>query len=490
MNSLWTRVQRSAQEQADRIALVDREIQLTYRELIDRIEAVSQLFATRIGSKRDPIAIIGQNGIEYVSSWWAARRLGIPVAELNPLEPIEKNLQVLASLDPSLIVTSLDPLSFGPWLPRVVGFERIATARPDASQLIPASSDSELAAIVFTSGTTGAPKGVMLTEANLIAVCEAILEYLPLRADDRYALVLPLFHTYAKSVMLTTLLRGGALCFEHDFNDLTGFVARLSQQRITAFSGVPYHINMLLRRAPLDARDLSTLRWVTISGSHCRHAALLELQSRLPDAQVIFMYGMTETSTRATALPPARLAEKAGSCGAPIRGVELQVRNDRGMPISAGEVGNLFIRGPNIMAGYWNDAGLTQSVLQDGWLRTGDIAHLDAEGFLYLHGRADDLIKSAGERVSAIEIEELLASHPSVVEVAVAGVEHPVLGEAVQAWIVSRHPDLDRNELLSYCARHLTPHKIPRAFVFCSTLPKTASGKIQKHRLLGGGVNS
>jgi long-chain acyl-CoA synthetase len=109
---------------------------------------------------------------------------------------------------------------------------------------------------------------------------------------------------------------------------------------------------------------------------------------------------------------------------------------------------------------------------------------------LYLHGRADDLIKSAGERVSAIEIEELLASHPSVVEVAVAGVEHPVLGEAVQAWIVSRHPDLDRNELLSYCARHLTPHKIPRAFVFCSTLPKTASGKIQKHRLLGGGVNS
>lgn len=484
--SLTARLQATCERRGAAIAVRDGATALSYRELWTAILQSADWLAEAT-PRGGSIAIAANNSIEYLLAWWGAQRLGRLIFELNPLEPEQKNATILERIAPELLIAS-QPI--GRSATRQLTPSEFGAARRSASPPSDPAQPGACACVVFTSGTTGAPKGVMLSTANLAAVTDAILDYLPLQESDRYALVLPLFHTYAKSVMLTTLFSGGELHLRHDFADLPAFVAGLAQQRITAFSGVPYHINMLLRRAPLEQHDLSALRWITISGSHCRHDALQELARRIPSARVIYMYGMTETSTRATALPAERLAEKPGSCGRPIRGVRLEIRDDAGHALPAGQTGALWIAGPNVMMGYWGDDDLSRETIRDGWLRTGDVAHLDQEGFLFLHGRSDDIIKSAGERISALEIEAALEQHPGVVEAAVVAVPHPVLGEAPLAWVVPRvqlsPPTAE--DLRGHCARLLTPHKIPREFRVASELPKTASGKVQKNRLRAGEV--
>jgi acyl-CoA synthetase (AMP-forming)/AMP-acid ligase II len=471
----------------DAVALEDGATRLTYRALWDGVLRAAARLDARLGARRDPVAIVAANGAEYVLAMLGALASGRPVAEISPHEPLERLLPLLERLAPALVVTTLDPAPLaaaGLPVAAASDFAPGALAAQAPRGAAAAATADDLAFIVFTSGTTGQPKGVMLSHGNVVAVVDAILDYLPLAPDERYALVLPLFHTYAKSVLLTTLAAGGTVVLD-SFNDLPGFVARLESGRITAFSGVPYHVAMLLRRAPLDRHDLSRLRTFTISGSHLPTESLQELARRFPAARVVFMYGMTETSTRACALPPARIADKAGSCGRPIRGVALRIVDDAGCDLPAGTPGEVLVHGPNVMQGYFGDPALTRATLRDGWLHTGDLGYLDAEGFLFLVGRRTDLIKCAGERISAREIEEVLIAHPGVLEAAVAGEPHPVLGESVRAWVVPRAPGLTEDELRLHCAQHLTHHAIPRGWTFVPELPRTASGKVQKHRLPG-----
>jgi len=471
----------------DAVALEDGDARWTYGALWDDVLRAAGLFDEQLGERRGPVAIVAANGVEYVLAMLGALASGRPAAEISPQEPMERLLPVLEKLAPALVVTTLDPAPIaaaGHTVVSATAFAPAALAATAPRAATAAAAPDDLAFIVFTSGTTGQPKGVMLSHGNVTAVIDAILDYLPLAPADRYALVLPLFHTYAKSVLLTTLAAGGTVVLD-SFNDLPGFVARLESRRITAFSGVPYHVNMLLKRAPLDRHDLSALRFVTISGSHLATETLHALARRFPSARIVFMYGMTETSTRACALPPERMADKAGSCGRPIRGVALRIVDDGDRDLPSGRSGEVLVRGDNVMQGYFGDPALTRATLRGGWLHTGDLGYLDEEGYLFLVGRKTDLIKCAGERISALEIEEVLAAHPGVLEAAVAGEPHPILGESVHAFVVRRADDVSEEELRRHCALHLTHHKIPRSWTFLNELPRTASGKVQKHRLPG-----
>lgn len=460
---------------------------ITYRTLLNAGPRVAQLIAGRNPGLNGPLAIVAANCPEYVAALFGGLFSRRPIAELSPLESPEKLLGPLATLRPAALFTTLDPSPFSPLSCPVISPEEIEpflrTPSKEPLHDFPAGDSDEVAFIVFTSGTTGAPKGVMLSHANLQAVGGAILDYLPLEPTDRYSLILPLFHTYGLSVLLTTLRTGGCVVFDDGFQDLPAFTRRLAENRITVFSGVPYHINLLLRRAPLASYDFSSLRLVTISGSHLAPESLCDIAGRLPGARVFFMYGLTESSTRACVLPPERIPDKPGSVGLPIRGVEVSIAGEEGQILAPGQVGEVRLRGPNIMRGYFKDPDLTAFALRGGWLHTGDLGFRDEDGFLFLVGRKNDLIKCAGERISAMEIEEVLSSHPGVLEATVAGVHHPVLGEAVQAWVVPRDPLLTEEELRAYCAKRLTHHKIPRTWVFLGSLPRTPSGKIQKYRL-------
>lgn len=472
--------ERPAIEAGDRV--------LTRRQLFAAADAFAQMIRND-GAGAGPVAIVGANGIAYLVALFGALASGRAVAEINHHEAPERIARLLSGLAPSVLVVDREAAAWETTGARVIAYaevDALTGLEPrDPAPAAPVRPD-DVAFIVFTSGTTGDPKGVMLSHANVRAVTLAILDYLPLQADDRYDLVLPLFHTYAKSVVMTTLRAGGTVILDDGFADLRAFVLGLAAKRVTAWSGVPYHVNLFVRRAPLESHDLSALRIVTVSGSHLPQATLAELRAKLPAVRPYFMYGLTESCTRACAMPPERLADKPGSCGRPIRGVRLRIVDDEGRDLPPGATGEVLIAGPNVMLGYWNEPELTRETLRDGWLYTGDLGRVDDEGFLYLVGRKRDLIKCAGERISAVEIEEALLAHPGVLEASVTGAPHDVLGEIASAFVVRRDGALSEADLRAWCAARLTHHKIPRAFTFLDELPKTASGKVQKHRLLGG----
>jgi acyl-CoA synthetase (AMP-forming)/AMP-acid ligase II len=206
------------------------------------------------------------------------------------------------------------------------------------------------------------------------------------------------------------------------------------------------------------------------------------LRDAVPDARLFVMYGQTEATARLTWLPPERLDEKMGSVGVPIPGVEIEVRRDDGTPAPAAEVGDVWARGDNVMLGYWRNAEATGEVLRGGWLKTGDMGHLDADGYLHLSGRRSDMIKTGAHRVHPKDVEEAIAELPQVAEVAVVGIEDELLGQTIKAFVVATAP-LAEDQVKAHCLARLAGYKVPRHVTFVESLPKTASGKIRRAEL-------
>jgi acyl-CoA synthetase (AMP-forming)/AMP-acid ligase II len=222
---------------------------------------------------------------------------------------------------------------------------------------------------------------------------------------------------------------------------------------------------------------------MTFSGNKLPASTIDRLLELLPWVKIYSMYGLTESTTRVCYLPPEYLLDKKESCGKPLPGVELKILDESGQVLPTGSIGQVFVKGPNVMQCYFQDPELTSQTIVNGWLNTGDLGRLDADGFLYLEGREKDIIKCAGERISSLEIEEVILNHPEVSEVAIIGAADPVLGEVVHAFVVPKSASLRLNELRTYCAKHLSHHKIPRKYTVTNELPKTATGKIKKHLL-------
>lgn len=345
-----------------------------------------------------------------------------------------------------------------------------------------------LAAIIYTSGTTGRPKGVMLSHGNLAANVRSILSYLPIGATSRIVNVLPFYYSYGNSVLHTHVAAGGCLVLEDNLVYPHRVVGRIAAERADGFAGVPATFGLLMNRVNLEEHDLSSLRYVTIAGGAMAPTDIKRLVATVPHAKVFVMYGQTEASARLTYLPPERLADKSGSCGVPIPDVEIEVRDENGVRAAPSTVGEVWARGPNVMQGYWNDTEATRAVLQEGWLRTGDMGALDEQGYLYLEGRRSDMIKTGAHRVHPKEIEEAIAEIDGVAEVAVVGVDDVFLGQVIKA-AIRRQPGatVDAMHVKAHCRARLATYKIPKYIEFVQELPKTSSGKVRRYLLAGGG---
>jgi acyl-CoA synthetase (AMP-forming)/AMP-acid ligase II len=322
----------------------------------------------------------------------------------------------------------------------------------------------------------------MLSHANLAANVAGIVDYLGLRADDRIVSVLPFYYSYGSSVLHTHLAVGARIALEPNLVFPQLVVERLARERATGFSGVPSTYALLLDRVDLAAHDLSSLRYLTQAGGAMAPALTRRLSSALPQARLFVMYGQTEATARLTWLPPEQLEAKLGSVGRPLPGVTLAVRHEDGSDCAVDEVGEVCARGPNVMQGYWRNPEATAAVLQAGWLRTGDLGRLDADGVLWLSGRRADMIKTGAHRVHPQDVEEAIAELPGVAEVAVVGVDDELLGQVIKACIV-RAGALDDNQVRAHCRARLAPYKVPKIVVFVDALPKTASGKIRRVEL-------
>ncbi len=500
--TLIDRFRESVAEHPDALAVADGRQRISYRQLSDLAARVCH-YLTRAGlQKGDRVAMVVANSAEYAGIFygiWAAG--GVTVA----LNTQAKARDIINWVDHSdarwLFIDQRHPerkavteagrefilVDVGTRAEKEKGrhgptWQQIIEHGPLQPQL--GLKGSDLASIIYTSGTTGQPKGVTLSHGNLYANVDSILSYLGLTAEDSVLNVLPFYYSYGNSILHTHLAIGAGLILENSLLYPHRIMQKMAEAQVSGFSGVPSTFALLLSRVNLDDYDLSKLRYITQAGGAMAPALADRLTSALPHTELFIMYGQTEASARLTYLPPSLLEKKRGSIGIAIPNTTIEVRNKEGEVVAPGVTGEICAHGDNIMQGYWKDREKTAEVLRDGWLYTGDLAHTDTDGYLYIDGRSSDMIKSGANRISPKEIEEVIQELEEVQEVAVVGCPDELLGEIIEAYVVPRKgSDLQQRTIQHHCKKNLAIYKIPKSIKFIDELPKTASGKIQKFLL-------
>jgi long-chain acyl-CoA synthetase len=462
-------------------------------------------------ARGDRVALIADNTAEAVVSIFGILKAGAVLVPVSPLARPDRLAGLLndcgarALLSSSRLATavasasaSVPSLKCVVWLemppesgPRGLGLPEIL-AGPRARPTAPGLIDHDLFAIIYTSGSTGQPKGVMLTHRNLVNTTAAIATYLGNTPDDVVMCVLPLSHTYGLCQVLVGARVGYTVALERSFAYPFDVVQRMAEYRVTGLPAVPTIFAQLLQLAPLEGLDLSSLRYVTNAAAGLPPAHVRRLQTMFPAVRIFLMYGQTEC-TRTCYLEPSRVLDKPDSVGKPIPNSDAYVVDEEGRRAAPEVVGELVVRGANVMRGYWGLPEETARSLRDGEipgekvLHTGDLFRTDSEGLLYFVGRRDDVFKCKGEKVSPTEIESVLHELEDVVQANVVGVDDPIDGTAIKATVVLR-PDtkLTERDLRRHCRERLEAYLVPRFIEIRDALPRTESGKLDRRALALG----
>lgn len=335
---------------------------------------------------------------------------------------------------------------------------------------VPELSPDQPALILYTSGSTGRPRGVIQTFRNVDANTRSIVESLGITSEDRALLTLPLYYCYGRSVLQTHLFAGGSVLLDNRFAFPRVVLEALAAEGCTNFAGVPVTFEILRRQVDVSSMEFPNLRYVTQAGGAMAPDTMAWTRKAFEPARLFVMYGQTEATARLSCLPPEQAVHKAGSIGIPIPGVELKVVDPVGLEVHTGEVGELIARGENITPGYLDEPEETAAILHDGWLWTGDLASQDQDGFFFHRGRAKEILKIGGHRVSPIEIEQVIMLHPDVADAGVCGVPDDPMGERPVAFVVCRTGEgLDEQTLRRFCRERLEAFKVP------STMPLSIS---------------
>jgi amino acid adenylation domain-containing protein len=437
------------------------------------------------------VVIFLQNSPEAVIAVFATLLAGGVFSVINPGTKAAKLAYILNNCTARALLTEprLAPLAQEAASQAPALGATLVTPFPETSAAEPgfAGIDLDLAMIAYTSGSTGFPKGVMMTHANIVAAATSITTYLESSPDDVVLSVLPLAFDYGLYQALMCAKVGATLVLEKSFAYPAVLIEKMRAERVTGFPLVPTLAAMLLNMKSLEPGMFESLRYVTNTAAALPVAHIERLRALFPKARLYSMYGVTECK-RCTWLPPAELDRRPGSVGIAIPGTEAYVIGDDGAPAAPGVVGELVVRGAHVMQGYWEDPESTRRALRPGrypWervLHTGDLFRADEEGFLYFVGRMDDIIKTRGEKVSPKEVENVLYELPGVREAAVIGVPDPLLGNAIKA-ILATDGSLSEREVIRHCAARLEEFMVPASVEFRDELPKSDNGKISRREL-------
>ena len=501
-------LEQSADRLPAKVALVCDDRRLSYQDLDDAANRLAQALVDQGVGRGDRVVLYLTNSVELVVGIFAVLKAGAVFVVLNPtakhdkVDYIARNCQAAALMTgaahlellrgllsslPSLRVgiltqaTELQPAGAGIWRYEDL-LARYPNHRPQRDII-----DRDLACLIYTSGSTGDPKGVMSDHSNVVFAVESITSYLHNVEDDVVIDVLPLSFDYGLYQLLMTFSFGGRLVLERGFAYPSQILERMEAERVTGFPGVPTLYSVLLEM-DLSGFNLASLRYLSNTAAALPPAHIRRLTAKFPGVQVFSMYGLTETK-RTLYLPVDQLEKRPDSVGIAIPGTEVWLEDERGNRLGSGEVGELVVRGRHVMRGYWGDEAATQRRYHPGPLpgelvcHTGDLFRKDEEGYFYFVGRTDDIIKSRGEKVSPKEVEDVIYRLEGVREAAVIGVPDPVLGEAIQAFVVPNEKGLTPDEVIRHCRSHLEDYMVPRRVEIRSELPKTGSGKIKKSGL-------
>jgi amino acid adenylation domain-containing protein len=515
-------LENSARRLPDKVALVCGEERLTFGELNDLTDRLAIRLVEMGVARQDRVALLLDNSVESVVGLFGILKAGAIFVMLSAgLKPKKLAYILKDSGAVALIAHSFkgpvvhealseasilrDVIWVGP-VPKLAAGDTGSFrthAWNDLFQPIAYSSlpctvrrtsciggiDLDLATIIYTSGSTGEPKGVMSPHAAMVAAARSITRYIGNVESDILMVVLPLSFDYGLYQVLMAFLFGGTVVLERSFLFPVKVLEKAVQERVTGFPLVPTMAALLLQMENFAQFDFSGLRYITNTAAALPVAYIRQLQALFPHVRIFSMYGLTECK-RVSYLPPEELDRRPDSVGIPIPNEEVFVVDEKGNDLPPGEVGELVIRGSNVMAGYWNAPEETAKRYRPGrrpgetLLYSGDLFRRDSEGFLYFVARKDDMIKTKGERVSPKEIENALCELEGVAEAAVIGVPDDIFGQAIKAFIVKHsRGEVTEQSVLKHCARTLEPFMVPRYVVFMDAFPKNESGKIDKKRL-------
>jgi long-chain acyl-CoA synthetase len=473
---------------ANRTAVCCGGLEHSYAQLWDRCRRlVGGLHGLGL-VRGDRVAVVGPNCHRYLEIYQAVPGAGMALVPLNSRHTDAELRYALEDSGTRVLFTGRPADGLNDVVERIVdlddGYEALlASAEP---ALLPVDlPDDTLAGLFYTGGTTGQSKGVMLAHRALIA---NTFHYMPIYAfspETCWLVAAPMFHLAGSMAVLATVWNAGRQVMLPAFDPARALDV-IEEHAVTATVAVPTMLAAMSEEQLARPRDVSSLRHISHGGAPSATETLRRAHRAFPNAELVEIYGATETAPIATVLrhEEERLdTPQARSCGQPAVGVEVRVVATDGTPAASGDVGELVVRGPNVMAGYWGKPAETAAALVDGWYHTGDLGYQDEDAFIYLVDRAKDMIVSGGENVYSTEVEDVLYRHPAVLEAAVFGVPDARWGEAVHAVVVPRH-DVEPEKLIEHCRGAIAAYKVPKVIELrAEPLPKSGAGKVLKREL-------
>jgi long-chain acyl-CoA synthetase len=496
-------VRDTARRSPDKTALIFHDQPVKYSEVDREIDRAAAGFAALGIERGDRVAVLVHNVPHFVYAYHGLLRAGAVMIPLNTGYTFEEVSYILADAEARAVVVA-EPFigtvdGLRDTLPMIehvivagshapvgaITWEQMLGRGGEAPLVAPAGD--ELAVIAYTSGTTGKPKGAMLTHGNLLANLDQMAQVPQLAEaeDDVVLLALPMFHIYALNVILGLTLRVGAAAVLMERFDAVGSLDAIERHRVTVLFGAPPMFIAWLHTPGVDRYDLSKVR-LAVSGAAPLPGMVLEDFRRRLGITIWEGYGLTETAPGLTSNAMGEHA-KPGSIGKPLPGVELRIVDAHGEDVEEGDPGEIIVRGPNVFHGYWRQQEASDEALRDGWFRTGDVGYADSDGYVFLVDRKKDLILVSGFNVYPREVEDAIYRHPKVADVAVIGVPHPYTGEAVKAFVVLKPGEsATEEEILDFCRKYLARFKCPGVIEFVAELPHLPTGKVLKRALREG----
>jgi len=462
---------------------------ISYEDLYNNSAKLAGYISDNYGEHNN-ILVLSENSVFFITVYLAVLKSGNVCVPLNPATEPENLTNVLSKTESRLAFVSKR------YLNRFEDFSFQKIDNDETNAIIEESKIdgtiagkidfdvNRLAEIIFTSGSMGEQKGVMLSHKNIIANTDSIIEYLKLTSEDTIEVVMPFYYCYGLSLLHTHMKVGGSVVLNNSFIFIGSVLNDLNKYKCTGFAGVPSHFQILLRKTKdFKNSKFPTLKYVTQAGGKLHKAFIEEFITAFPNIDFYVMYGQTEATARLSYLSPSELKEKLGSIGKGIPGVELKVVNGQGNPVKPGEDGEIIAKGENIMTGYYKDESITKQTIKNGWLHTGDIATVDEDGYIYIQSRQKEIIKVRGIRISPKEIEEVIVTYPGVIDCSIVAESDDITGESLKAMVFINDADINNfseEVIKQHCAEQLASHKIPQKVVFETKLAFNAAGKKSK----------
>jgi len=481
MNSIHELLDNSARKYPHKSAIIFDDLRISFAELLKKTEFLSNLIQEKI-STGNVISILCENSPFFVISYFSVLKSGC-IAHIIPPSISDFNLkEQIKETNPEMILSTRSfeqKLNRTQLIKKTFFVENTTFSKVNDNDFC-GNCFNETSSIIFTSGTTSKPKGVKLTHKNVLTATSNIVEMIDLQPNDIEINSLSLSHSFGLGCLHATFMQGGtSLIFKNTIN-LKEILKNAKHENATGFVGVPVIFYQILNSFPDLFSSISSIRYLLTNTAPMKKESILEVIDLFPKANFYTYYGLTEAS-RSTFLLFNKNKNKLKSVGKTAPGVEIKILDDNGKVISNNTMGEIFIRGNNVIKNYWNNPTADQSI-EDGWLQTGDLGYFDSDKFLFLKSRKDDLINVGGEKFTSEEVEIIIKEIPEISDVAVIGISNDIFGQLPVAFVVT-NKETTTTQIINHCSKKMERYKIPHKIFFLDALPKTDSGKIKRNAL-------